>query len=52
MIDSTDDDAPTCRDCGEPVKTDSSHRIASTVEDGKAVHLYFCTDDCFENWDD
>ena len=52
MTDSTDEDGPECRTCGQPVADSRDRRVVSTVEDGAAVHLHFCDDDCLESWED
>lgn len=49
MTDSTDEDGPACRHCGDPVESDSEQRVVTTVEDGEAVYDHFCSDDCLEN---
>ncbi|WP_162989767.1 DUF7576 family protein [Natronorubrum halophilum] len=51
MADSTDEDPPECHQCGEPVAPSSEHRVVTALEDGQASYLYFCTDECLENWD-
>lgn len=51
MADSTDDDSPECRQCGDPVASSSEQRVVTTLEDGEAVYRYFCTTDCLENWE-
>ena len=51
MADSTDEDSPACRQCGDPVASSSDYRVVTTVEDGEAVYNHFCSDDCLESWD-
>lgn len=51
MTDSTDADSPECRQCGSPVGPSSEQRVITTVEDGAAVHRYFCSDDCRDEWE-
>jgi len=51
MTDSTDEDAPECRQCGDPVESSSERRVITTVEDGTTVYKHFCNDDCRELWE-
>ncbi|WP_175416438.1 hypothetical protein [Natrinema versiforme] len=51
MTDSTDDDSPDCRQCGNPIGPSSEQRVVTTVEDGTTVYRHFCTDDCLEQWE-
>ncbi|WP_440766140.1 DUF7576 family protein [Natronorubrum sp. DTA7] len=51
MADSTDEDAPDCRACGDPVASSSEQRVVTTLENGEAQYLHFCSDDCLENWE-
>ncbi|MFD1563767.1 hypothetical protein ACFR99_09425 [Haloarchaeobius amylolyticus] len=50
MTESATEDAPDCRQCGEPVESTSEHRVVTTVEAGTTVYDYFCSDDCLERW--
>ncbi|WP_436347300.1 DUF7576 family protein [Natronorubrum sp. FCH18a] len=51
MADSTDEDSPECRACGDPVASSSEQRVVTTLEDGETVYRHFCSDDCLENWE-
>lgn len=51
MADATDDDAPRCHYCDDPVGGSSDRRVVPSVEDGTAIHLHFCDDDCLEAWE-
>ncbi|WP_169924373.1 DUF7576 family protein [Natrinema ejinorense] len=51
MTDSTDEDSPACRQCGNPVGPSSEQRVITTVEDGTTVYRHFCTDECREQWE-
>lgn len=51
MSDSTDADSSECRTCNQPVADSRDRRVVTTVEDGAAVHLHFCDDDCLEVWE-
>ncbi|MFC4436637.1 MULTISPECIES: DUF7576 family protein [Natrialbaceae] len=51
MSDSTDEDAPECRACGDPVTEGGERRVVSIVENGEAVHYQFCSAACLESWD-
>ncbi len=44
--DVTEEDAPVCETCEEPIVQLPTHRVISSIEDGTAVHLHFCDDDC------
>ncbi|WP_254763217.1 DUF7576 family protein [Natrinema marinum] len=51
MTDSTDEDGPECRHCGDPVGSSPEQRVITTVEDGATVYKHFCSDDCLELWE-
>lgn len=53
MTDATtadDADVPACRACGDRISETDARRVATAVEDGKAVYRRFCDDGCFEEW--
>ncbi|MFC6716730.1 hypothetical protein ACFQGT_17245 [Natrialbaceae archaeon GCM10025810] len=50
MSESTADDGPTCEFCGASLEGTDNRRVVPAVEDGQAVHLEFCGDDCLEQW--
>ena len=51
MADSTDEDSPECRACNDTVVSSSDQRVITTLEDGEAQYLHFCSVDCLENWE-
>ncbi|ELY47757.1 DUF7576 family protein [Natronorubrum bangense] len=51
MVELTDEDPPECQQCGDSVASASEQRVVSTVEDGTAIHQYFCSDACLELWE-
>lgn len=51
MADSTDEDSPECRVCGDSVASSPEQRVVTSLEDGEAVYEYFCSDDCLEEWE-
>lgn len=50
MTDSTDEDGPACRQCGDPVDSAPDQRVVTTVEDGQTQYEYFCSDACLADW--
>ncbi|WP_254821453.1 DUF7576 family protein [Haloglomus halophilum] len=49
--DVTEEDAPQCRACGEPILNDPQHRVITWVEDGEVRSAHFCDDTCRMDWD-
>lgn len=49
--DVTEDDAPRCRTCGEPIVQAADHRVVTWVEDGGVRTEHFCDEDCRLAWD-
>ena len=50
--DVSEEDAPECAQCGDPIVADTDHRVRTTVEDGTVDHRHFCSDDCLDEWRD
>lgn len=48
--DVTEETAPTCETCGEPIVRDAEHRVLTEIDDGQAIHTHFCSDACLEDW--
>lgn len=48
--DVTEDDAPRCAVCEEPIVNETTHRVITWVEDGNIQTAHFCTDDCRSEW--
>lgn len=49
--DVTEEEAPTCATCGEPVLHESRHRVITWIDDGAVRTAHFCNDDCRTAWD-
>ena len=49
--DVTEDDAPTCEACGEPIVRESTHRVVTWIEDDQVRTAHFCDDACRSEWD-
>lgn len=41
-----EDDAPECATCGTKIVQSPTHRVVSWVEDGRAHHRHFCSEEC------
>ncbi|MFU8867169.1 hypothetical protein [Natronococcus sp.] len=50
MTGSSDEDAPACQACEDPVTENGERRVVSVVENGEAVHYEFCSVACRESW--
>lgn len=48
--DVTEEDAPRCRTCGEPIVTAPQHRVVTWVEDGEVRSAHFCDETCRMDW--
>jgi len=46
----SEEDAPRCENCGDPIVEEPSHRVVTEVEDGLAVHYHFCEEACLLEW--
>jgi len=51
MTDSTDEDTPECRHCGDSVGSSAEQRVITTIEDRTTVYKHFCSDDCRDIWE-
>ena len=51
MADSTNEDSPECRACGDTVASSSEQRVVTTLENGETVYQHFCSGDCLESWE-
>lgn len=49
--DVSEDDAPVCGNCGEPIVQSPDHRVVTRVDDGEVETIHFCDDDCHAAWD-
>jgi hypothetical protein len=48
--DVSEEDAPRCAVCGEPILQSATHRVVSWVADGESHVRQFCSDDCRHEW--
>jgi endogenous inhibitor of DNA gyrase (YacG/DUF329 family) len=44
--------APECATCGTKIVQSPSHRVVSWVEDGRAHHRHFCSEECLADDDE
>jgi len=49
--DVSEDDAPNCRACGEPLVDEPDHRVVTWIEAEQVQTAHFCDDDCRADWD-
>jgi len=49
--DVSEEDAPTCDTCGDPIVEEPTHRVVTWLEEGQIRHAHFCDDDCRDEWD-
>ena len=48
--DVSEEDAPRCENCDDPIVSEPTHRVVTEVEDGRVVHHHFCGDACLAEW--
>lgn len=48
--DVTEDDAPKCELCDEPIVNEPTHRVITWVEDERVHTAHFCDDECRNEW--
>jgi len=48
--DVTEEDAPTCTICGDPIVQETTHRVVTWIEDGEVQTAHFCDETCREEW--
>lgn len=48
--DVTEDDAPRCTVCEEPIVNEPTHRVITWVEDERVNTAHFCDDSCQREW--
>lgn len=48
--DITEEDAPRCHTCGEPILDNPRHRVITWVEDDEVQSAHFCDDACRMDW--
>jgi hypothetical protein len=49
--DVTEEDAPRCETCGEPIVQEATHRVVTWVEGGETRTVHFCDEACRDEWD-
>lgn len=50
--DVTEEEAPACTVCGDPIVQETEHRVVTRVEDGSVATWHFCDDACRDEWDE
>lgn len=48
--DVTEESAPRCENCGEPIVRERSHRVVTWIEDGEVQTAHFCDEACRDEW--
>jgi hypothetical protein len=49
--DVSEEDAPNCAVCGDPIREVPSHRVVTRIEDDAVVTEHFCGPDCRTAWE-
>lgn len=49
--DVTEEDAPRCATCGDPIVQSPDHRVITWIDDGMVETAHFCDEDCRIDWD-
>jgi hypothetical protein len=49
--DVSEDDAPRCATCGDPIVDSADHRVITWIEDGTVRSAHFCDERCRMDWD-
>jgi hypothetical protein len=49
--DVSEDDAPRCEVCDDPIVNETTHRVITWIEDGAVRTAHFCSDSCRTEWD-
>lgn len=49
--DVTEEDAPRCGTCGDPIVQSTTHRVITWIDDGVVETAHFCDEDCRIDWD-
>lgn len=49
--DVTEENAPSCETCGEPIVAEPNHRVVTWIEDDTVHTAHFCDEACRTNWD-
>lgn len=49
--DVTEEDAPRCAVCDEPLVQESDHRVVTWIDDDEVRTAHFCGESCRAEWD-
>ncbi len=49
--DVTEETAPRCGSCGEPILNEPDHSVVTRVQDGAVETTHFCDRECRAEWD-
>lgn len=49
--DVTEENAPRCAVCDEPIINEPTHRVVTRIEDGAVVTAHFCDPSCRSKWE-
>lgn len=48
--DVSEEDAPRCATCDEPILSGTDHRVVTWVEQDEVRTVHFCDDECRKQW--
>jgi len=49
--DVSEEDAPRCDTCGDPIVNFPNHRVITWIENDQVQSAHFCDDNCRMDWD-
>jgi hypothetical protein len=49
--DVTEENAPRCATCGQPIVRRASHHVVTWIEDASVRSAHFCDDGCRAEWE-
>ena len=49
--DITEEDAPQCAVCEEPILNETSHRVVTWIEEDSVRSAHFCDESCRREWE-
>ena len=49
--DVTEEDAPRCAACEEPILKQAGHRVVTWIEEGSVRSVHFCDESCRREWE-
>lgn len=50
--DVTEENAPRCANCDDPIVNEPTHRVVTWIDDGAVETRHFCNERCRDEWDD